>query len=59
MNIIYFIVNSFTGFTIKYFEIMYTTVATIYIATAILMIRSDVIKKQIELNKIIEEKFKY
>lgn len=55
LNIIYFIVNSFTGFTIKYFEIMYTTVATIYIATAILMIRSDVIKKQIELNKIIEE----
>jgi len=55
LNIIYFIVNAFTGFTIKYFEIMYTTVATIYIATAILMIRSDVIKKQIELTKIIEE----
>lgn len=55
LNLVYFIVNSFTGFTIKYFEIMYTTVATIYIAAAILMIRSDVIKKQMELTKIIEE----
>lgn len=55
LNLIYFVVNSFTGFTIKYFEIMYTTVATIYISAAILMIRSDVIKQQIELTKIIEE----
>lgn len=55
LNLIYFIVNSLIGFTIEYFEIMYTTVATIYITTAILLIRSDVIKKQIELSKIIEE----
>ena len=58
LNLIYFVVNVFTGFTIKYFEIMYTTVASIYIATAILMIRSDVIKKQVELIKIIEEQEK-
>lgn len=58
LNLIYFIVNAFTGFTIKYFEVMYTTIATIYIATAILMIRSDVIKKQIELSKIIQEQDK-
>ena len=58
LNLIYFVVNVFTGFTINYFEIMYTTVASIYIATAILMIRSDVIKKQIELTKIIEEQEK-
>lgn len=55
LNIIYVIINGLTGFTIKYFEIMYTTIATIYITAAILMIRSDVIKKQIELTKIIEE----
>lgn len=55
LNIIYFMVNSFTGFTIKYFEVMYTTIATIYITTAILLIRYDVIKKQMELSKIIEE----
>lgn len=58
LNLIYFVINSFTGFTIKYFDIMYTTVATIYIATAILLIRSDIIKQQIELTKIIEEQDK-
>lgn len=58
LNIIYAIVQGFTGFTIKYFEVMYTTVASIYIVAAILIIRSDVIKKQIELNQIIEEQEK-
>ena len=55
LNIIYFIVNALTGFTIQYFQIMYTAIASIYIITAILMIKSDVIKKQFELNRIIEE----
>ena len=55
LNIIYFVVNRLTGFTIQYFQIMYTAIASIYIITAILMIKSDVIKKQLELNKIIEE----
>ena len=58
LNIVYFIVNSFTGFTIKYFQIMYTGIASIYIITAILMIKSDVIKKQIELARILEEQEK-
>ena len=55
LNILYFVVNAFTGFTIQYFQIMYTTIASIYIITAILMIKSDVIKQQLELNRIIEE----
>ena len=55
LNIIYIVVNMFTGFTIEYFRIMYTTISSIYIITAILMIKSDVIKKQLELNKIVEE----
>ena len=58
LNMIYFVVNRITGFTIEYFQIMYTAVASIYIITAILMIKSDVIKKQIELNRIIEEQEK-
>ena len=58
LNMIYFVVNRLTGFTIEYFQIMYTALASIYIITAILMIKSDVIKKQIELNKIIEEQEK-
>ena len=55
LNIIYMVVNIFTGFTIEYFRIMYTGIASIYIITAILIIKSDVIKKQLELNKIVEE----
>ncbi len=55
LNIAYIVVNRFTGFTIEYFQVMYIAIASIYIITAILMIKSDVIKKQFELNKIIEE----
>ena len=55
LNIAYFLINSFTGFTIKYFQVMYTAIASIYIITAILMIKSDVIRKQLELNRTIEE----
>ena len=58
LNIIYFVVNQLTGFTIRYFEVMYNTVASIYIIAVILMIRSDIIKSQIELTKIIEEQDK-
>lgn len=55
LNIIYVMINIFTGYTIKYFQIMYTTIASIYIITAVLIIKSNVIKKQLELNKIFEE----
>lgn len=55
LNIIYFIVNALTGFVIEYFQIMYTAISSIYIVTSILIIKSDVMKKQVELNKIIEE----
>lgn len=58
LNLVYFVVNAFTGFTIKYFEVMYTGIASIYIITAILIIKSDVIKRQIELEKIIQEQEK-
>lgn len=55
LNLIYAVVNILTGYTITYFSIMYMAIACIYIITAILMIKSDVIKKQMELSKIIEE----
>lgn len=55
LNIIYAVVNTITGFKIEYFQIMYTAIASIYVITAILIIRTDVIKRQFELNKIIEE----
>ena len=55
---IYIIVNLFTGFTIKYFEIAYNAIAYIYIITAMLTIKSDLIKQQIEVGKIVEEQKK-
>lgn len=58
LNMIYIIVNSFVGFEIKYFSWMYTTISYIYMIVAILMIKTDLINRQVELMKIIEEQEK-
>ena len=54
LNIIYAVVNIFTDFNIQYFEVMYITVAVIYLFAAIFMIKADIIKRQAELIKIAE-----
>jgi len=58
LKIIYITLNTLTGFKIEYFDVMYTTISYIYIVTAILLIKSDLIKKQYELMKIQEEQEK-
>lgn len=58
LYMIYIIINLFTGFTVKYFEIAYNAIAYIYIITAMLMIKSDLIKQQIEVDKIVQEQKK-
>lgn len=58
LNLIYLVVNMFTGFKITYFQVMYTSVAYIYLVAAIFIIKSEFIKKQAELMKIIEEQEK-
>jgi len=58
LNIIYVLLNKFTGLYIEYFDIMYIAISYIYIVTAILLIKADVIKKGKELAKIIEEQEK-
>lgn len=55
LNIVYIVVNMATGFTIEYFDWMYTTISFIYLITAILMIKSDMIKQKMELLQIEEE----
>ena len=55
---IYTVINQVTGFTITYFDIMYITVAYIYMIAALFIIKSDIIKKQQELTMIIEEQAK-
>lgn len=58
LYLIYICVNITTGFTIKYFDLAYEIISYIYIITAILMIKSDLIKQQIEVGKIVEEQKK-
>lgn len=55
LNIIVVLIQTFTSFRVKYFETMYMTIAYIYVIATLLMIKSDVIKNQQELLKIIEE----
>ena len=50
----YSVVYSITGFYIEYFDIMYLMVAYVYLVAAILIIKADVIKQRMELQKIIE-----
>lgn len=56
LQLIYAIVTLFTDFNIKYFDFMYSAISFVCLAAAIFMIKSDVIKQQIELMKIIEIK---
>ena len=58
LNLIYIIVNLFTGFEIKYFELMYSTISYIYVIVAILMIKTDFIQRQMELIKLAQEQEK-
>ena len=58
LNLIYIIINVFTAFQIKYFQIMYYTIAYIYIIVAILMIKTDLINRQAELIKMAKEQMK-
>ena len=58
LYLIYIVINTFTGFTIRYFELAYNVIGYIYLITAMFMIKSDLIKQQIELAKVIEEQKK-
>lgn len=58
LNLTYIIVNLFTGFEIKYFGLMYSTISYIYIIVAILMIKTDFIQRQMELMKLAQEQEK-
>ena len=58
LNLMYIIVNLLTGFNIKYFQFMYTTISYIYVIVAILMIKTDFINRQLELIKIAQEQEK-
>ena len=58
LQLIYIIVKTFTGFNVKYFDLMHTAISFICLTASIFMIKSDVIKQQIELMRVIEIKKK-
>lgn len=58
LNLVYIVVNNFTGFTIQYFQWMYTTISYIYMIVAILMIKTDLVNRKMEVMKLEEEQEK-
>ena len=54
LNVIYIAINIFVPFNITYFQVMYVAVAAIYLVAAILILKSEFIKKQAQMMKIAE-----
>lgn len=54
LNMMYIAINIFVPFNMEYFQVMYVTVAAIYLVAAIFLLKSEYIKRQIELMKIAE-----
>ena len=46
LNMLYIIINTFINFKIEYFQWMYTTISYIYVAVAILMIKTEIIHQR-------------
>ena len=56
LKLLYVFLNMFIEFEIKYFDFMYSAIGYVCLVAAIFMIKSDLIKQQIELMKIMNEK---
>lgn len=54
LNMLYIAVNIFIDFNIEYFQVMYVSVAAIYLVAAIFILKAEFIKRQAELMKIAE-----
>ena len=54
LNILYILVNIFVDFNMEYFQVMYVSVAAIYLVAAIFLLKTEFIKQQMELMKIVE-----
>lgn len=58
INLIYIIINLFTGFIIPYFQAMYTLISYICLIAALWIIKSELIKKKIQIQLAILNKEK-
>lgn len=54
LDMIYIGINTFIPFNIEYFQVMYVTVAAIYLIAAIFILKAELMKQQMELMKIAE-----
>ncbi len=54
LNIAYIAINIFMEFRMEYFQVMYVSVAAIYLVASIFLLKTEFIKRQIELMKIAE-----
>lgn len=54
LNMIYIVINIFIDFNMEYFQVMYISVAAIYLVAAIFILKAEFIKRQAELVKIVE-----
>lgn len=54
LSMLYSIAYYVTGFYTEYFRVVYLLVAYVYVVAVILMIKSDLMKQQIEVSKIVE-----
>ena len=58
LNAIYMVVNMFTGFVIPYFQIMYTLISYVYLIAALFIMRSEIIKKKVQIQvQIMNKKY--
>lgn len=54
LNVVYDVISYLTGFYMPYFRMMYLLISYVYVVAAIFIIKSDLIKQQIEVTKIVE-----
>ena len=54
LNAVYVGINIFIDFNIEYFQVMYISVASIYLIASIFLLKTEIIKKQFELMKVKE-----
>ena len=49
LNTIYMVVNMYAGFVIPYFQLMYTLISYVYLIAALLIMRSEIMKKKVQI----------
>lgn len=54
LNMIYVAINVFINFNMEYFQVMYISVAAIYLVAAIFLLKTEFVKRQMELMKLAE-----